>query len=256
MRFIFTNYRGRAGDLIAGTSQKLDQRAQARHLRRSHQLSKMAFIRSCSSAANSSDPDHGQWRYSLQPAPTRLSYVSVYIGACVFIKSSLPRERLPVAAEQPRAITSRVPFRRTVLTDTRLACATIGTIRLHLLRVAGRVVRRVRRLSFHLASHWPGQPSSPTVTARSPAHPHSAATRHIGVESTAATGGGVLAWTSGRPFRDSTGPASRTTNIALSVIDLKRSVTTGYDPWTDSVVNNAARSRPSPNDLVLRSVDS
>ena len=96
--------------------------------------------------------------------------------------------------------------------------ATIGTIRLHLLRVAERVVRRIRRLWFHLASHWPGQPSSPTVTARSPAHPHSAATRHIGIESTTATGGGVLAWTSGRPFRDSTGPASRTTDIALSVI--------------------------------------
>ena len=49
-------------------------------------------------------------------------------------------------------------FRRAVLTGTRWASATIGTIRLHLLKVAGRVVRSVRRLWFHLASHWPGQP--------------------------------------------------------------------------------------------------
>jgi hypothetical protein len=47
-------------------------------------------------------------------------------------------------------------FRRAVLTGTRLASATIGTIRLQLLKVAGRVVRSVRRLWFHLASHWPG----------------------------------------------------------------------------------------------------
>jgi hypothetical protein len=39
-----------------------------------------------------------------------------------------------------------------------LATATIGTIRLQLLKVAGRVRRSVRRLWFHLASHWPGQP--------------------------------------------------------------------------------------------------
>ena len=49
-------------------------------------------------------------------------------------------------------------FRRAVLAGTRLASATIGTIRLHLLKVAGRVVRSVRRLWVHLASHWPGQP--------------------------------------------------------------------------------------------------
>ncbi|MBM3891424.1 MAG: IS1380 family transposase [Verrucomicrobia bacterium] len=49
-------------------------------------------------------------------------------------------------------------FRRAVLAGTRLASATIGTMRLHLLKVAGRVVRSVRRIWFHLASHWPGQP--------------------------------------------------------------------------------------------------
>jgi hypothetical protein len=48
-------------------------------------------------------------------------------------------------------------FRRCVLAATHLATATVGTIRLHLLKVAGRVQRSVRRLWFHLASHWPGQ---------------------------------------------------------------------------------------------------
>jgi hypothetical protein len=48
-------------------------------------------------------------------------------------------------------------FRRDVLAATHLATATIGTIRLQLLKVAGRVRRSVRRLWFHLASHWPGQ---------------------------------------------------------------------------------------------------
>lgn len=63
-------------------------------------------------------------------------------------------------------------FRRAVLAGTRLASATIGTIRLHLLKVAGRVVRSVRRVWFHLASHWPGQPlftSCHRALARAPA---------------------------------------------------------------------------------------
>jgi hypothetical protein len=63
-------------------------------------------------------------------------------------------------------------FRRAVLAGTRLASATIGTIRLHLLKVAGRVVRSVRRLWFHLASSWPGQPlftACHRVLARAPA---------------------------------------------------------------------------------------
>jgi hypothetical protein len=63
-------------------------------------------------------------------------------------------------------------FRRAVLQGTRLASATIGTIRLHLLKVAGRVVRSVRRLWFHLASSWPGQSlftSGHRALARAPA---------------------------------------------------------------------------------------
>ena len=63
-------------------------------------------------------------------------------------------------------------FRRAVLVGTRLASATIGTIRLQLLKVAGRVVRSVRRFWFHLASSWPGQPLFATchdALARAPA---------------------------------------------------------------------------------------
>jgi hypothetical protein len=63
-------------------------------------------------------------------------------------------------------------FRRAVLAGTQLGSATIGTIRLHLLKVAGRVVRSVRRLWFHLASAWPGQPlftSCHRTLARAPA---------------------------------------------------------------------------------------
>jgi len=48
-------------------------------------------------------------------------------------------------------------FRRFVLAGTRLADASIGTLRVQLLKVGARVVRSVRRLWFHLASHWPGQ---------------------------------------------------------------------------------------------------
>jgi hypothetical protein len=51
-----------------------------------------------------------------------------------------------------------VLFRRLALRGTVLAAATIGTIRLRLLKVGARVRRSVRRLWLHLASGWPGQP--------------------------------------------------------------------------------------------------
>ncbi|MGH7805399.1 MAG: IS1380 family transposase [Candidatus Binatia bacterium] len=51
-----------------------------------------------------------------------------------------------------------VLFRRLALRGTALASATMGTIRLRLLKVGARVRRSVRRLCFHLASGWPGQP--------------------------------------------------------------------------------------------------
>ncbi len=51
-----------------------------------------------------------------------------------------------------------VLFCRLVLRGTALGAATIGTIRLRLLKVGARVLRSVRRLWFHIASGWPGQP--------------------------------------------------------------------------------------------------
>jgi hypothetical protein len=49
-------------------------------------------------------------------------------------------------------------FRLRVLPDTTLATATLGTLRLRLLKLGARVVRSVRRWWFHLATGWPGQP--------------------------------------------------------------------------------------------------
>lgn len=48
-------------------------------------------------------------------------------------------------------------FRRAVLVDTELASASIETIRVQLLKIGARIIRSVRRIWFHLASHWPGQ---------------------------------------------------------------------------------------------------
>lgn len=49
-------------------------------------------------------------------------------------------------------------FRQHALARTRLARASIGTIRLRLLKIGARVKRTTRRWWFHLASGWPGQP--------------------------------------------------------------------------------------------------
>lgn len=51
-----------------------------------------------------------------------------------------------------------VLFRRHVLHGTQLATATIDSVRLRLFKVGARVQRTARRLWFHLASGWPGQP--------------------------------------------------------------------------------------------------
>jgi len=48
-------------------------------------------------------------------------------------------------------------FRRWLLTQTDLATATVGQIRLHLFKIGARVVRSARRVWFHLASSWPGR---------------------------------------------------------------------------------------------------
>jgi hypothetical protein len=49
-------------------------------------------------------------------------------------------------------------FRLRLLAGTALATATLGTVRLRLLKLGARVVRSVRRWWFHLATGWPGQP--------------------------------------------------------------------------------------------------
>jgi hypothetical protein len=49
-------------------------------------------------------------------------------------------------------------FRLRTLAGTPLATATLGTIRLRLLKLGARVVRSMRRWWFHLATGWPGQP--------------------------------------------------------------------------------------------------
>jgi hypothetical protein len=51
-----------------------------------------------------------------------------------------------------------VLFRRQVLRGTKLARATVATIRLRLLKIGARVKQSARRLWFHLASGWPGRP--------------------------------------------------------------------------------------------------
>ena len=48
-------------------------------------------------------------------------------------------------------------FRLRLLAGTALARATLGTVRLRLLKLGARVVRSVRRWWFHLATGWPGQ---------------------------------------------------------------------------------------------------
>lgn len=57
-------------------------------------------------------------------------------------------------------------FRLRVLPDTALATATLGTLRLRLLKLGARVVRSVRRWWFHLATGWPGQPTFLAVHRR------------------------------------------------------------------------------------------
>src|SRR5262249_6119137 len=61
-----------------------------------------------------------------------------------------------------------VLFRSRVLRGTELAHTTIEQLRLRLfkLNVRERVLRSCRRLRFHLASGWPGQPLFGRVVAR------------------------------------------------------------------------------------------
>lgn len=59
-----------------------------------------------------------------------------------------------------------VLFRRYVLRGTQLATAAIDSVRLRLFKLGARVRRSARRLWFHLASGWPGQPLFCAVLAR------------------------------------------------------------------------------------------
>lgn len=83
------------------------------------------------------------------------------------LKNEIAADRLSCSAYRANAFRMQlhalaynllVLFRRLVLRGTALASATIATIRLRLLKVGARVLRSVRRLWFHIASGWPGQP--------------------------------------------------------------------------------------------------
>lgn len=83
------------------------------------------------------------------------------------LKNEIAADRLSCSAYRANAFRLQlhglaynllVLFRRVVLCGTALASATIGTIRLRLLKVGARVIRSVRRLWLHLATGWPGQP--------------------------------------------------------------------------------------------------
>ncbi len=83
------------------------------------------------------------------------------------LKNEIAADRLSCSAYRANAFRLQlhalaynllVLFRRLVLRGTALAAATIGTLRLDLFKVAARVRRSVRRLWFHVATGWPGQP--------------------------------------------------------------------------------------------------
>ena len=57
-------------------------------------------------------------------------------------------------------------LRRVGLAGTELACAQVGTIRLKLLKIGGRVVRTVRRIVIHLASGFPLQQTYAAILRR------------------------------------------------------------------------------------------
>lgn len=83
------------------------------------------------------------------------------------LKNEIAADRLSCSAYRANAFRLQlhalaynllVLFRRLVLRGTALATATIGTLRLELFKVAARVRRSARRLWFHVATGWPGQP--------------------------------------------------------------------------------------------------
>lgn len=83
------------------------------------------------------------------------------------LKRDLAADRLSCSAHRANAFRLQlhaltynllVLFRRHVLAGTQLATATIDTVRLRLFKVGARVHRTARRVWFHFATGWPGQP--------------------------------------------------------------------------------------------------
>jgi Transposase DDE domain group 1 len=82
------------------------------------------------------------------------------------LKNDLAADRLSCSAYRANAFRLQlhavaynllVLFRRQVLRGTELARATIGTIRLRLLKIGARIQHSARRLWVHLATGWPGR---------------------------------------------------------------------------------------------------
>jgi hypothetical protein len=75
-------------------------------------------------------------------------------------------------ADQFRVLLSAAAYvlmetlRRVGLAGTELARAQVGTIRLKLLKIGGRIVRSVRRIVIHLASGFPLQETLKTILCR------------------------------------------------------------------------------------------
>lgn len=83
------------------------------------------------------------------------------------LKRDLAADRLSCSAYRANAFRLQlhaltcnllVLFRRHVLRGTQLATATIDSVRLRLFKIGARVHRTARRLWFHVATGWPGQP--------------------------------------------------------------------------------------------------
>jgi hypothetical protein len=91
------------------------------------------------------------------------------------LKNDLAADRLSCSAYRANAFRLQLHalaynllalFRRLVLSRTELARATVAQLRLRLFKLGARVQRSVRRLWFHLASSWPGQPLFRAVLGR------------------------------------------------------------------------------------------
>jgi len=91
------------------------------------------------------------------------------------LKNDLAADRLSCPAYRANAFRLQlhglahnllVLFRRLVLNRTELARASVAQLRLRLFKLGARVRRSVRRLWFHLASGWPGQPLFRAVLKR------------------------------------------------------------------------------------------